>query len=72
MKTKTITAAALVARINRKLASDHRVVRKARGSGAYYVLDARLNCIEPRNEDIDLERFAQTHGALHHGERLAA
>jgi hypothetical protein len=59
---------ALLQRINRKLAHEGEVVKKARQGrrfrelGEFYVIDVRRNCVTAK--DVDLEAWGHKHGVL--------
>ena len=66
-KKVAVTERALVQRINRKLAKDQEVVKKARGAatrdlGDYYRLDAFRNAVMESN--VDLEALGRKLGVL--------
>jgi len=74
MTKKTISARALIQRINRKLRPDGERLRVLRGVrwwndlGDYYVTN-ESNCIVAQH--VDLEKFGRACQALSHDERLA-
>jgi len=73
MNTKTVSQAALVARIKRHLKSRDCALCKTRPQdfatlGEFCIVDASRNVID---HDIDLEQFAADAGLLHAGECLA-
>lgn len=63
-----VTHMALMARVNRRLAKDHRAIYKSRSQGersslgAYYVIDTRRNKVVLTHQD--LEPYARKLGLL--------
>jgi hypothetical protein len=76
MKTKVpVSARALLQRLNRVLAQDDLLLKKARGAGVvqqlgeYYVIDTRVNGVVEK--DVDLEAFARKRLAMAAWETLS-
>jgi hypothetical protein len=75
-KKVPVSERALIARINRKLASREEVLKPNRSSkwesdlGSYYTLNVRLNSIVSKH--LDLETVAKEEGVLKAHERLSA
>jgi hypothetical protein len=74
-----VTERALIARINRKLKAEGRVLKVKRGgwrndtSGPYYLLDVEHNAViagSSAHNRIDLEKFAKKLGALEEYEEI--
>ena len=71
-----VSESALVARINRALASEGRKLRRTRGErmrldvGDYWIQDVARNLVVEKF--CDLEQLAERYNALHPGEQLVA
>jgi hypothetical protein len=72
-ESKTLPEAALRKRINRKLAHENQVMRKARtwttDLGWYYVVDCQSGGVESAHHD-DIAAFAHDEGLVRPGERI--
>lgn len=75
-KSSKVSAQALFARLNRRLATQGKALRKCREKsrdhhtlGDYYVIDIARNAVVQKH--VDLGKLAKSLHALHAGERLA-